>query len=92
LMSRDTVDRLGLPESDRQFRVIVAATTKKRALELLSFLDVSRGEFNDYWCETGNATELAVAQAEGVWVALKQWPNDAKNYRHFFTVHFDPSR
>jgi len=38
-----------------QFRAIVATTTKKRAVELL---DISAGEFNNFWCETRNSVEV----------------------------------
>lgn len=53
-----------------QKRFIVAAATKKRAVEMVD--EVSRGKFsigqlNKYWSKTGNAVELAVATEEGVW-------------------------
>lgn len=52
-----------------QVRCIVAARTKKRAVELM--LSVTRyfsmGQLNKYCSETGNAFELATATEEGVW-------------------------
>lgn len=53
-----------------QTRTIVAATTKKRAIELMNLLDrgYSQHYFDNYWCETGNKLELATATEEGVWV------------------------
>ena len=49
-------------------RVIVAATTKKRAVEVLNkWARVSMYHFNDYWTETGNELELKTATEEGVW-------------------------
>jgi len=54
-----------------QRRYIVAATTKKRAIELMAPLArgvLSRNHFDGWWGETGNAIELAVAREEGVWV------------------------
>jgi len=43
----------------KQVRAIVATKTKKRAAELFG---VSLYHFNQFCCETGNATELQVAQ------------------------------
>lgn len=57
------------PTAHNQYRCIVAARTKKRAVELL---DCSMHHFNDYWSETGNAIELAVAVEEDVWYAPMQ--------------------
>ena len=52
----------------RQVRGIVAARTLKQARELTG---VTAHEWRNHWCETGNATELAVAAnaggVEGVW-------------------------
>jgi len=54
------------PNGGNQTRTLVAATTKKRAVELLD--RISMGYFNDNFVETGNAVELATATEEGVWV------------------------
>lgn len=43
----------------KQHRVIIAARSKKRAAELFK---VSMYEFNNYYCETRNQVELAVAK------------------------------
>ncbi len=55
-------------------RAIVAAPTKKRAVELLKGVtgNFSRHYFDGYWCETGNAMELAMATKEGVWISKDQ--------------------
>lgn len=48
-----------------QVRVIVSASTKKRAVELLALSSVShitRGYFDSHFALTGNADELACAQ------------------------------
>lgn len=56
-------------------RVIVKASTIKRARELLgqSFVcaEPTPRRFRDYWSETGNVVEheVAVNDAEGVWYA-----------------------
>jgi hypothetical protein len=42
----------------KPLRTIIATTTKKRAMEILG---ISVGEFNNYWCETGNEHELKTA-------------------------------
>jgi len=47
-----------------QTRTLVAATTKKRAAELVGW---KMHEFNGYWTEIGNTVELAIACEEGVW-------------------------
>lgn len=62
----------------RQARTIVAAPNKRRAVEILArhpLTRVSRYEFNGYWCETGNANELATATREGIWVNQGDWNN-----------------
>jgi hypothetical protein len=53
-------------------RGLVAATTKKRAVELVKKAEpvISYYYFNDYWTETGNDVELAVATEEGVWATI----------------------
>ena len=43
---------------NKQQRVIVATTSKKRAIEILP---ISSYEFNYYWCETGNDIECKIA-------------------------------
>lgn len=48
-------------ENHKQRRTIVAATTKKRAMELTN---ESLNRFNNYWCLTGNTTELLTATSE----------------------------
>jgi len=51
-------------------RIIVAAHTKKEALERLAAvgIPVSLHEFNGYWAETGNRAELIVVSGQpGVW-------------------------
>lgn len=42
-------------------RAIIATRTKKRAMEIL---ELSQSEFYNFWCETGNETELKIALAE----------------------------
>ena len=49
-------------KNGNQMRTIVATTTKKKAMELLEMR--SSYEFNNYWCEAGNDTELTIALAE----------------------------
>jgi len=51
--------------STKQTRAIVATYTKKQAMEIAN---VSRSTFRDYWCRTGNPTELATATEVGMWV------------------------
>ena len=59
----------------KQVRTIVATTTKKRACELLN---TTMHEFNNYWCETGNETELkiAIASPETVFTATSTMGKD----------------
>lgn len=46
----------------RQFqRAIVAANTKKEAARVA---DISLNELRNYWCITGNETEVAIATAK----------------------------
>lgn len=62
----------------QRVRHLVAATTKKRAVELLKervHPCHSRYDFDLMWCETGNDRELAIANREGVWVYPDQWSN-----------------
>jgi len=46
-----------------QVRMIVGATTKKRAVELINqhTARITMREFNDYWMETGNDKEVELA-------------------------------
>jgi hypothetical protein len=61
----------------KQVRVLVAAFTKKQAVELLSPISHhSYNEFNTYFGETGNDVELSVATEVGVWVKSNR--NDIK--------------
>jgi hypothetical protein len=52
----------------KQIRTIVKAKTKKRAVELLgacpSISTINMREFNCWWCETKNYTELEVSKAD----------------------------
>ena len=59
---------------DGRSRGIVAARTKKRAVELLAahYHPMSRHYFDGYWCETGNDMELKIANREGVWVTTNR--------------------
>jgi hypothetical protein len=58
------------PNGSLQARTIVAASSRKRAVELLhaAKLTISLHYLNAYWSETGNRLELATAFEEGVWV------------------------
>ncbi len=58
-----------------QCRTIVATYTKKKACELVN---ISIGELNDYWSETGNEIELklALANPEIVFVELNNYKQD----------------
>jgi len=61
----------------KQVRVIVASYTKKQAVELLNtvnFSNMTYPDFNNYFIETGNSTELSVATEVGIWIT----PNDCK--------------
>ena len=52
-----------------QVRGLVIAPTKKRAVALLSVVQMTPYYFNGWWGETRNATELAlIVDGEGVWV------------------------
>lgn len=53
-----------LNKNGKQVRVIVAAFTKKHAIELSG---ETSSRFNGYWIETENARELATATEVGVW-------------------------
>lgn len=79
LLDNDTVARLGLPQqTHNQYRCIVAAASKRRAAELVGS---SMYEFNGWWSQTGNQTELAVATEEGVWVAPRQGRESVDVYK-----------
>jgi hypothetical protein len=58
-----------------QGHYIVAAPTKKRAVEVLNATlgSFSRYYFDGWWCETGNEIELAVASELGVWRETKRF-------------------
>lgn len=58
-------------EGRNQKRTIVAATSQKRAMELLKSKGhpFSAYEFRGWWGETKNNIELATATEEGVWVS-----------------------
>jgi ketopantoate reductase len=66
----------------KQVRVLVAAYTKKQAVELLSTVSIIRyHEFNDYFSETGNDTELSIAIEVGMWVKTNdEVYNKPENY------------
>jgi len=51
--------------SARGNRMIVAAYTKKQAMDLTG---ISQYEMKNYWSETGNTLELETATEVGVWV------------------------
>jgi hypothetical protein len=53
------------PEVGPQKRMLIGAYTKKQAKELG---DISNGEFNNYFCETGNKEELETVTEVGVWL------------------------
>lgn len=46
-------------------RMVIAAYTKKQAMELG---EVTQSEFKNFFCESGNPTELEVATEVGVWI------------------------
>lgn len=51
-------------------RVLVAAHTKKDALVIVKQIAryaVGMSHFNNYWSETGNSVELAIAKERGAW-------------------------
>lgn len=64
----------------KQVRCIVAAKTKKRAVELLG---VSLYEFNNYWCDTGNEIELEVAleSPETVFISSNHYSKLKSDYK-----------
>lgn len=66
---------LTFAESGKQVRTIVATDTKKKACELLN---MSIGEFNTYWSQTGNKAELEAGRTtpNKVLCATKQFSKD----------------
>lgn len=53
----------------KQVRILVAAYTKKQAVELLNNINnYTYNDFNDYFSETGNSIELSVATEVGMWI------------------------
>lgn len=68
----------------KQFRGLVAAHTKKRAAELAKLcFGISRYEFNGYWCETRNESELYATRGsgEGAWLCYNRWSATAGSYK-----------
>lgn len=64
-----------------QARTIVRAKTKAEAIRMLESVrqKMSATHFNNYWGETGNREELALAKERGVWAQgaegwVKVWP------------------
>lgn len=49
----------------RSKRMLIGAYTKKQAAELG---EISSNHFRTYFCETGNANELATVTEVGVWI------------------------
>lgn len=66
----------------KQVRGIVAAYSKKQAIELLKAVtyEVSYFTFNTYFCETGNSTELSVATEVGVWITYNNFSKKTDDY------------
>ena len=64
-------------KNGHQGRRIVAAYTKKHAIELAG---ISYREITEYWSETFNDVELAVAREVGVWDKQEEWSDDPKAY------------
>ena len=63
----------------KQVRVLVAAFTKKQAVELLNTVSTIRyNEFNDYFSETGNSTELSTATEVGMWITYNEFTKTAE--------------
>jgi hypothetical protein len=58
-----------IDENHKYTRAVVAAYTKKQAMELAG---ISYREITDYWSETGNKTELETANVPGLWVWNKE--------------------
>lgn len=65
-----------------QVRGIVAAYTKKQAIELLNTVtyEVSYFTFNNYFTETGNSIELSVAIEVGVWITYNNFSKKTEDY------------
>jgi len=69
----------GLNSKHRQSIIIVAATTKARAAELIG---TSYAYFAKWFCETGNEAHAAVATKEGIWVVSfeDEYKNSPENF------------
>lgn len=64
-----------------QYRTLVAAYTKKQAVENLSkFSYIPMSQFNNYFSETGNSVELSIANEVGVWIVKKSFSVDPKDF------------
>ena len=64
--------KVAAPNGSLEARTIVCATSQRKAVELLSATrraGVSLYGFLNYWCETGNEQELALATTPGVWTS-----------------------
>lgn len=62
---------LRIQDRGQDARLIVRATSQKKALELLhqaGYRNISLGYFRDYGSITGNKQELAAATETGVWI------------------------
>jgi hypothetical protein len=74
-----------MPGHHNTARVIVSASSQKRAVALLNEARLTAGyctlgSFRDYWSETGNALELSIASGrEGIWYAPDTGPRDARD-------------
>ena len=70
---------------DGRARGLVAAATKKRAVEMLQangHANLSRHYFDGYWSETGNVVELSIATEEGIWaVGINDSCREASDYK-----------
>jgi hypothetical protein len=64
---------------NNQYRAIALASTKKEAAALFG---VSPAQFNNYFCETGNDVEHAVAAGHttGMWIAPLNYHQTKKDY------------
>lgn len=71
---------------ERPSRVIVAARSKKQAVEMLNAVGIrmSRYEFDGYWSHTGNSVELLVVEQNGAGVYGApgiEYPASAKDFQ-----------
>lgn len=63
----------------KQVRLIIGSYTKKQAIELLNTISrYSIYEFNNYFSETGNLSELSTATEVGMWIKTDEFSNDSK--------------